>query len=264
VDEILVILAIVVAVAAAVRSTWSPCGQSMLSTITPLADRARGHRFGVTATWFVLGAAIGGATLGAGAAVLAAVLGSIVELSAGAALVIAAGLAATAAASDSRLLGFGVPYHCRQVNELWLNRYRPWVYGVGFGWQIGVGVATFIMTAGVYLMVALAVLTTNPLAALGIGVVFGLTRGLAVFAAWRITTPDALNSFHRRFDRLGATTRRAMIAVEVIVAGVAIAVAWRPIAAGVLVVACVVVAALKNATTRRTSSRRVDLRASIQ
>jgi hypothetical protein len=97
-------------------------------------------------------------------------------------------------------------------------------------------------------------------------VVFGLTRGLAVFAAWRITTPDALNSFHRRFDRLGATTRRAMIAVEVIVAGVAIAVAvaWRPIAAGVLVVACVVVAALKNATTRRTSSRRVDLRASIQ
>src|SRR6188472_2993734 len=104
-NSTLFVLAAIVTIAAAVRSTWSPCGQSMLSTITPLAERARGHRFGVTATWFVLGAAIGGATLGAGAAVLAAVLGSIVELSAGAALVIAAGLAATAAASDSRLLG---------------------------------------------------------------------------------------------------------------------------------------------------------------
>ena len=65
-NNVLVILAAVVAVAAAVRSTWSPCGQSMLSTITPLAERTRGHRFGVTATWFVVGATVGGVTLGAG------------------------------------------------------------------------------------------------------------------------------------------------------------------------------------------------------
>ena len=42
----LLILAIATACGAAVRSTWSPCGLSMLSTITPLTERARGHRYG--------------------------------------------------------------------------------------------------------------------------------------------------------------------------------------------------------------------------
>ncbi len=46
-------LGAVIAIAAAARSTWSPCGLSMLSTITPLAERSRGHRFGVTASWFI-------------------------------------------------------------------------------------------------------------------------------------------------------------------------------------------------------------------
>jgi MFS family permease len=263
-DVVLVVLAVVVAIAAAARSTWSPCGQSMLSTITPLAERTRGHRFGVTATWFLIGATIGGVTLGAGAAVLAAAFGAVVDLSGGVALAIAAVLAAMAAASDARLFGFGLPYHCRQVNELWLNRYRAWVYGVGFGWQIGVGVATFIMTAGVYLMIALAVLSTSATTALGIGIVFGVTRGLAVFAASRITTPDALNSFHLRFDRLGPTTQWAMVAVEVVVCVVAIAAAWSLAAAVVLAVAGVLVAALGSAAARRRSARSVEIGASIQ
>ena len=43
----------VVAVAAAVRSTWSPCGLSMLSTITPFGERAKGHSYRATAAWFV-------------------------------------------------------------------------------------------------------------------------------------------------------------------------------------------------------------------
>jgi len=74
----------VLAVAAAVRSTWSPCGLSMLSTVTPVAERARGHRYWVTACWFLAGAVLGGATLGLVAAALAvvapvsAVLGAVV------------------------------------------------------------------------------------------------------------------------------------------------------------------------------------------
>src|SRR5262245_28638289 len=50
------VLGVVVAVAAAVRSTWSPCGLSMLSSITPFGERSRGHRYSVTAAWFVVGA----------------------------------------------------------------------------------------------------------------------------------------------------------------------------------------------------------------
>ena len=53
-------VASLVALAAAVRSTWSPCGLSMLSTITPLSEQAKGHSYRSTAAWFVLGATVGG------------------------------------------------------------------------------------------------------------------------------------------------------------------------------------------------------------
>lgn len=236
----LVVLAGVVAVASAIRSTWSPCGQSMLSTVTPLAERSRGHRFSVTATWYVAGSLLGGLTLGALAAVPAALLGTTIAPSTRLALALAAALAAVAAASDLGVLR--LPSHCRQVNELWLNRYRPWVYGLGFGWQIGVGLATFIMTAGIYSMVALAVLTGSPLAALGIGALFGLVRGLAIVPARRITTPEALQRFHRRFDALEPGTRRAMNAVLVLVAGGAAVAAGAPARAGVAAVTVSVLA----------------------
>ena len=43
----------VTAVAAAARSTWSPCGLSMLSSITPFGEHGRRHRYAVTATWYL-------------------------------------------------------------------------------------------------------------------------------------------------------------------------------------------------------------------
>ena len=71
-------------------------------------------------------------------------------------------LALFTATSDLRPFGLHLPINPRQVNELWLGKFRSWVYGVGFGWQIGVGFATYIMTAAVYLTVALAALTGRP------------------------------------------------------------------------------------------------------
>src|SRR3954451_17744420 len=148
----LVLIALVIALAAAGRSTWSPCGLSMLSTITPLAEQGRGHRYRTTDAWFVVGAVAGGATLGLLAAALAWLV-SLVGLTTAAALGAAAALALFTAASDLRPFGLHLPINPRQVNELWLGKFRSWVYGVGFGWQIGVGFATYIMTAAVYLTV---------------------------------------------------------------------------------------------------------------
>ncbi|HXW36153.1 MAG TPA: hypothetical protein VEJ87_16375 [Acidimicrobiales bacterium] len=197
---------VLVALAAAARSSWSPCGLSMLSTITPLAEQGRGHRFGITATWFVVGGALGGACLGLLAAVLALVPRSF-DPAGQVVATIALGAALAAAASDARLVGLKLPYHRRQVNELWLDRYRPWVYGLGFGWQIGSGVTTYVMTAGVYLLVLLGGLTGSPgLAILGC-TVFGLARGLAVLLGAGITTPAELRSFHRTFHTLGEPVR---------------------------------------------------------
>ena len=45
--------------------------------------------------------------------------------------------------------GHRPPFLHRQVDDDWLSAYRPWVYGVGFGWQIGAGVTTYTMTAAV-------------------------------------------------------------------------------------------------------------------
>jgi hypothetical protein len=252
--EVVVALGLAVALAAAVRSTWSPCGQSMLSQITPFTERARGQRYGVTAGFFVVGSVVGGATLGVGVALSAAVL-SAVDLSSDAALPIAAVLALLAAAVDAGTLGTRPPFFRRQVNEDWLPRYRGWLYGAGFGWQVGVGVATYIMTAGVFLTAALATLTADPLAAFLIAVVFGLVRGLTVFLTAGAQTPAQLQSFHRRFDAWGETVRRAVIAVQVGAAVVAAA-AFAGVAGVLVTVAVVAVVAAVALVSRRASGQR--------
>jgi len=221
---VLLALAVVTAVAAAVRSTWSPCGISMLSSITPLAERGRGHRFTATASWFVLGAVLGGLTLGAVGAVGALAVAAFAP-STSTVLAIAAVAAIATAGVDLRLYGPALPHHRRQVNEVWLDQYRAWVYGAGFGWQIGAGLATYIMTAAVYLTVVLAALTASPATALAIGALFGVVRGSAVWLGRGITTPAALSAFHRRFDELGEPVRRGVIAVQFGVVGAAVAAA---------------------------------------
>ncbi len=214
-----------VAVAAAIRSIWSPCGLSMLSTITPLGESGRRNRWSVTAAWFIAGAVLGGATLGVGAAVLAAGV-ALVDLPVGDALGLVAPLAAVAIASDLGLGGFRLPAHTRQVNEAWLDQYRSWVYGGAFGWQIGVGLATYVTTAAVYLMLALAALTASPLAAFLIVAGFGLLRGLAVLLGARLTSPQRLMDLHRRLAELLPTAQRAVVLVEVVVLAVVVAVTW--------------------------------------
>lgn len=230
------VLALVVAVAAAVRSTWSPCGWSMLSTITPISERSRGHRYGLTAGWFVVGSVAGGATLGGLAALLAVGVGAL-DPPPTAALTLAAACAGLAALVDLGAFGAKPPFFHRQVNDDWLSGYRPWVYGLGFGWQIGAGLTTYIMTAGVVLTVALAALTGTPLVAVGVGLAFGLVRGLAVLLSARLDSPSALTAFHRRFGAAEEPVRLAVVVVQALVGLVAVGLAWGPAPVAVAAVA---------------------------
>jgi hypothetical protein len=227
VTQLLVVLGLAIATSAAARSTWSPCGLSMLSSLTPLAERGRGHRYRTTVAWFIVGGLIGGCALGATAALLAVgvrALGPSTTVVLG----IVAGAALIALASDLGVFGFGLPVHHRQVNERWLDQYRSWVYGVGFGFQIGMGLATYIMTAALYLLVVLASLSQSVVVALTLGAVFGFVRGLAVLLGRTITSPEALRSFHRRFSAVGPQIRLVTIAVEGGCAGACVLALWAP------------------------------------
>jgi hypothetical protein len=210
----------------------------MLSTITPITEQARGRRYWATVPWYVLGAVAGGATLGLLAAVLALPVRAL-DLSTSAALAIVAVLAIVSILSDLRVGRFQLPRHGRQVDRLWLDHYRSWVYGTGFGWQIGVGLATYIVTSAVYLAVAIAALTGSPAEAFLIGVIFGTVRGLAIFLGVGATTLEALRSLHRRIHRLEPASRVAMFTVQAAVAVIAIGNVWRwtgAVAAGVLLI----------------------------
>lgn len=200
------VTAVAIAIVAAFRSTWSPCGVSMLSSITPLSEIGRGHRYWATVSWFLLGSVLGGLTLG-GVAALGATLVSGVGLSANAsaALVLLTGLITLS--SDLGVGGFRLPANPRQVERTWLDRYRPWIYGLGFGWQLGVGVATYVMSASVYLMVIVAASTGEPWLALAIVTLFGLLRGLAVLPAADVRTPADLGRLHRRIERFRLASR---------------------------------------------------------
>ena len=241
-----VVAAFVVALAAAARSTWSPCGLSMLSSITPIGERGRGHRFRATAAWFIAGGILGGATLGAALAGLAAVVGAL-HPSLPAVLAVGSVVAAAGAAVDLGIAGVHIPVLRRQVNELWLDRFRTWVYGGGFGWQIGVGFATYVMTAAVAVTCGLAALTGRPLVAFGVGLAFGTFRGLTVLLGARVTTPDRLREAFRGLEALRRPAWFAVRSVQLGTAGgLALLAAWpasAAVAAGVGVVVAAATAA---------------------
>jgi hypothetical protein len=231
----LVAIAVFITVVAAVRSTWSPCGLSMLSTLTPLGERSRGHRYPVTVAWFTTGAVAGGATLGCLVALPSAAVGHLDPTPRAVAWTVLVATLVTCAA-DLRVGGFVLPTRPRQVNEVWLGRYRHWVYGLGFGWQIGAGITTYVMTSAVYLMIVLAALVGDPLIAIVLGASFGLIRGLAVLLGSRLTTPAALRAFHRRFEQLEPWSRLFAATGQVSVLSIAVAALSAP-AVGAVVAA---------------------------
>ena len=225
--DLLTISAVGIVVVAAIRSTFSPCGVSMLSSITPLSEVGRGHRYWATVTWFLLGAILGGATLG-----LVAALGAMLVSGAGlsttavAALVLGAGVVTLA--SDLGVAGFRLPANPRQVERTWLDRYRPWLYGMGFGWQLGVGVATYVMSASIYLMVIVAAATGEPWFALALVILFGLLRGLAVLPAAGVHTPAGLGRLHRQIERFRPASRVVALVGQIGVITAAVTIVWGP------------------------------------
>jgi hypothetical protein len=251
------VLAVVVAAVAAVRGVWSPCGLSMLSSLNPVSERARRHRFGTTAAWYLAGAVAGGALLGGGCALVAEAL-SRGGLPAEWAWALAFTGSAVAVGSDSRLVRYALPDHPRQVDERWLVTYRRWIYAGGFGAQIGTGFATYIMTAAVYLTALLAALSGSATIAFWVGVEFGAVRGLSILLVAAVSTPERLRSLIARVDALGEVSLRIAAATSAGVGAVSAAVLGGPLAAAAaaLALGALAVAPAGSVLARPTGSAR--------
>jgi hypothetical protein len=200
----------------------------MLSSITPLGERGRGRRWGATVAAFTLGSVAGGAALGGLLALAGLLLATVARPPApvvlgAAALAAAAGFVADLGPGGPGGSGgrgrFALPTVRRQVNEDWLDTYRGWVVGVGFGAQLGAGLATIVTSAAVHLVFVLALLAGSvqtpaaPWAGLALGALFGLARALPLLAAGTATGPAGLAALHRRLGRLAPTAHRLTIAL---------------------------------------------------
>jgi len=190
----------------------------MLASITPLGERGRHNRWATTVTAYVGGSVVAAAGLGA----VLGLLGSGLRAIAHPGPVVVGGLVvvvcAAAAAFDTRAFGLRIPTWRRQVNEDWLHRYRGWVYGVGFGAQLGVGVVTIVTTAAVYATWLLALLSGSPARGALIGGVFGVVRALPVVAIGRVTAPEELRRTHRTMMKLARPASQMTVGLLILTA----------------------------------------------
>lgn len=186
----------------------------MLASITPLGERSRNQRWWVSSVALLAGATTAGALLGAALGTL----GGLLPLGTRERL-LALGLVLAAAAGADALLA-AVPSHRRQVDDAWLRRYRGWVYGAGFGLQLGSGLATTVTTAAVYATIGALALAPDAGTGATVGLVFGAVRGAGPLFTARVGDSAALARFHRRFAALDTPTRRLTIAAQ---AGLALA-----------------------------------------
>jgi hypothetical protein len=191
----------------------------MLASITPLGERGRQATWGVTVTAFLIGstaaAAAAGALAGAaGATVVPASVSAHARLAAFAVTVLCA------IVLDAR--AGRVPGPRRQVDERWLDTYRGWVYGLGYGAQLGVGITTVVTSAATYVALIAAFLTVDAgHGALVVGC-FGAVRGLTPIAAARVDRPDRLMAMHALLERWRAPSRRGGVASLAAILAVAV------------------------------------------
>ncbi|HEV3129913.1 MAG TPA: hypothetical protein VGY32_13080 [Solirubrobacteraceae bacterium] len=189
----------------------------MLASITPLGERARGANWYTTTAIYTFGSVLGGAAIGT----LAGLLGSVVLAGVGTDNRLAIVAFALTAGFAWELVRVSVPGPRRQVNEQWLHRYRSWVYGLGFGTQLGAGVATVVVSSAVYAVVLSAFAAGQPETGAAIGALAAALRGATVLLTARVVSPQRLLAFHERMRVLARPVRSGALVAQLALGGLA-------------------------------------------
>lgn len=179
-------------------------------------------RWGVTFSSYAVGCIIGGMAVGG----LLGGVGQFLDVehvASGHGRLATLAMASLGAATlEARAIrGKRVPALRRQVNELWLTQYRGWVYGLGFGLQLGFALATIVTSMTTYATLIAAFLTGSVGWGALIGGVYGLTRGLSLWPAGRVHSLERLASLNLWLDRW--SKRSGYIAMGVLMAAGVIA-----------------------------------------
>jgi hypothetical protein len=207
----------------------------MLSSITPLGERGRNNRWWLTAAAYITGSIAGGAAMGAALGALGGLIrwatseagpfGGVVRRATSGAglfdgrlpLALLGIVALLGFLADLRVARLRVPTMNRQVDERWLTTYRGWVYGVGYGFQLGLGVVTIVTSAATWVTLAVALLTGSWPVGLVVGSVFGAARSLPLLLAAPARSPGALRDLLLRQQRWSGPARRAAIGGQCLV-----------------------------------------------
>ena len=195
----------------------------MLGSITPLGEQGRGNRWWLTAASYAAASALGGLLVGSAAGALGATLrlGGL-ALAPASALLVIAGAALLGLLADAGLFGLRLPTLRRQVDERWIGRYRGWVVGAGFGFQLGLGVVTIITASATWAALAAAVVSQSVPGGALVGLAFGGLRAVPLLLAGRTATPDAVRRLHLRVAALARPADRLIRSSQAAVAAVAL------------------------------------------
>jgi hypothetical protein len=174
--------------------------------------------------WYVAGSVAGGAGLGLVLGTIGRYARDPLGLSGNIALAVLAIVVAVGLILDLGILGGRVPTVRRQVNEEWLYRYRGWVYGLGFGVQLGVGFSTVVSVSAVYGTFVAALLSGSARTGLLIGAAFGFLRAATILSVATVRRAHQLVAIDARLRRWDGRARGLAIGLEAMLLAVAVGV----------------------------------------
>jgi hypothetical protein len=180
----------------------------VLGTITPLGERARGNKYWVTASSYIAGSIIGGATMGLLVAIVVVLVPTgpqDVEASWVAPVVALA--VAVACVLDLLSVSDNLPPR-RQVDKEWPMVLKGWAYGLGYGAQLGFGAITVVNSAIPYVLIPAIIVLGTPEVAILSGVAFGMTRGLLILRSRWVRDERDLLRLGAEIERVANLSRR--------------------------------------------------------